>query len=273
MDLFSPRIASQIDRLVLGINGQVGPRHGRVLTAIANELGLDSLKLIPHFADFLLGGPLRSEIAEARMPYAPAGTVGERMAAFSELGLVSETALGFEATPRFRPLLVAAIAAREDVVVQTWTTPPTAEMEQLLDRVIEAVPESHIVAVAHRSLAPASNRMLRTYDRLVTLRYVRQHDHVEAWRAEAMTSVEMKLLTPLWYREQPPDDPRAYAALERRGLLEHGRLNEQGRRLRERIEAETNRRVASTWSVLSVDEREQLIEELSQMPEGPPAID
>lgn len=267
MDLFPPRIASQIDRLVLDVNRQVGPRHGRVLTAVAHELGLDSLKLIPHFADFWLDGPLEPEVAEARLPYAPAGTVVARLAAFSELGLVTDTAFGFEATPRFRPLLAAAVAAREDVVVRTWTTLPTAEIDQLIGRVIEAVSELYVVAAAHRGLTPASNPMLRMYDRLVTLRYVRQHDHVEAWRAADMRSEEMKVLSPLWYGEPPPDDPVAWEELERRGLLTDGMLNPRGRRLRERIEADTNRRAAVTWSMLDGEERERLIEALAQMPD------
>lgn len=82
-----------------------------------------------------------------------------------------------------------------------------------------------------------------------------------------MTSVEMKILSPLWYGEPPPDEPIGWEGLERRGLLTDGMLNPRGRRLRERIEADTNRRAAVTWSMLDGEERERLLEALSQMPD------
>ena len=267
MDLFPARIALEIDRLVLGINRQVGPRHGRVLSAIATELGLDSLKLIPHFADFWLDGPLRADIAQARLPYAPIWSIMERLGTFAGLGLVTQSQDGTEATTRFRPLLVAAIAAREDVVDRTWDGDPDDEIDRSLDRVIDAVPDSHVVACAHRSLTPASNPMLRLYDRLVTFRYVRQHDHVDAWRSEGLTAEAIQILTPLWYRQAPPEESSGWAELEEAGLVEEGRLTEPGRRLRERIEVETNRRAASSWAALDATEREHVFEALAKMPD------
>jgi hypothetical protein len=267
MDLFPARIAIQIDRLVLGINRQVGPRHGRVLDAIAAELGLDSLKLIPHFADFLLSGPLPVDVAEARLPYAPPGTVREGLARFAELGLVTESAASVAATDRFRPLLVASVAAREDVVRRTWTMLPTAEIEESIVRVVDAVPASYTVAAAHRDLTPPSSPALRFFDRLVTLRYVRQHDHVEAWRAAGLSAGEMQVLTALWFQETMPDRPEALAQVEARGLTEAGELTGQGRSMREQIEVDTNRRAGSAWAVLDVAEREMVIEALSQMPD------
>ncbi len=273
MDLFPARIAPQIDRLVLGINRQVGPRHGRVLDAIVTELGLDSLKLIPHFADFLLAGPLPLRIAEARLPYAAPQTVRDRFEGFVELGLVIESADAFEATARFRPLLVALVAAREDVVDRTWTTVPVETIEGLIAGVIGAIPESYPVAVAHRGLTPSSWPAARLFDRLVTLRYVRQQDHVEAWRQAGLTAGEMTVLTPLWLQEMTPDEPDAFARLETRGLVAAGELTGMGRSVRDQIEIDTNRRAASTWSVLEGDDRDRLIELLSQMPDTMPLVD
>lgn len=268
---FAPRIAPQVDRLVLGINRQVGPRHGRVLGAIAGELGLDSLKLIPHFADFWLAGPLRRDVAALRLPYAPAGSLEARLDVFATLDLVAESDSGVEATARFRPLLVAALAAREDVAVRTWKALPA--VGELIQRVIVAVPESHLVAVAHRGLPPAPDPALNLNDQLVTLRYARQHDHVEAWRAAGMTADEMKVVTPLWHGASPPDDPVTLAELTRRGLVGDGALTEQGRRARDQIEAETDRRSESVWSVLDADDHQRLLEALSQLRDAEPSSD
>jgi hypothetical protein len=273
MDLFPARIAPQIDRLVLGINRQVGPRHGRVLGAIATELGLDSLKLIPHFADFLLTGPLPLHIAEARLPYAPPQTVRDRLAGFVGLGLVTESAAGFEATARFRTLLVASVAAREDVIDRTWTTLPPETIRELITRVVGAVSESYPVAVAHRGLTASSNPASHFFDRLVTLRYVRQQDHVESWRAAGLTAGDMKVLTPLWLQETPPDEPDVFARLEDRGLVAAGELTGRGRSKREQIEIDTNRRAASTWAALAGGDRDRLIEALSFMPDTRPSVD
>jgi hypothetical protein len=267
MDSFSARMATEIDRLVLGINRQVGPRHGRVLGAIAAEAGLDSLKLIPHFADFWLSGPLKRRIAEARLPYAPLGSVGARLDVFVHLGLVTESGAGLEATARFRPLLVAALAAREDVVARTWIDETWEEIDRPIDAVVDAISDSHIVAAAHRNLEPAQNPALRLYDRLVTLRCARQHDHVEAWKAAGMTAAEMELLTALWRQETPPDEPAAMGQLEVRGLVADGGLTERGRSVREQIEADTNRRAWSTWSVLDSAERSALLEVLTRLPD------
>ena len=272
MDLFPARIAPQIDRLVLGINRQIGPRYGRVLEAIAGELGLDSLRLIPHFADFWLDGPLHPELAETRLPYSAPGAVESRLGLFVRLGLVDETDRGLEATSRFRPLLVASVAARSDVVEAVWADVQTSEIEPLIMRVIGAVPEAYRVAVAHRSLTPAPGPLLRFFDHLVTLRYIRQHDHVSAWQSEGVSADAMKILTPLWYRESPPDEGPGWQELQDGGLVEERSLTERGRRLRERIEAETNRRSASTWMALDDPEREHLLAALSEMPTEIPAL-
>lgn len=267
MDASCARIATEIDRLVLGINRQVGPRHGRVLGAIAAELGLDSLKLIPHFADFWLSGPLSRRIAEARLPYAPAGSVGARLDVFAALLLVTESGAGLQATGRFRPLLVAALAAREDVVERTWIRDTPEEIVRPIDPVVDAISDSHIVAVAHRNLEPAGNPALRLYDRLVTLRCARQHDHVEAWSAVGMTATEMTLLTALWRQQTPPDKPAGLAQLEVRGLVDGGGLTDRGRSVREQIESDTNRRASSTWSVIEAAERSALLEALTRLPD------
>ena len=268
MNPLAARVAPEIDRLVLGVNRSVGPRHGRVLMAVARELGLDSLKLIPHFADFWLDGPLPADIAVARLPYAPEGSVLERLDRLVSMDLLSSTPAGFEPTPGFRPLLIASVAAREDVVVDTWTgfDDTISDLEPLVARVIGAVTESHPVAAAHRALTPAPGAFLRLYDRLVTMRFIRQHDHVEAWRALGMTPAGMTVLTALWHGETVPDDAPGWQTLEVGGLVLEGRLTEAGRRVRDQIEVDTNTRGERALSVLEEAEGDRLLELLMRLP-------
>ena len=234
MNELAARVAPEVDRLVLAVNRSVGPKHGRVLMAIARELGLDSLKLIPHYADFWMDGPLAADIAVARLPYAPDGSVLSRLDRFVSMGLLAETPVGFEPTQRLRPLLIASIAAREDVVLSTWTgfDDTISDIEPLVARVIGAVTESYPVAAAHRALSPASEPSVRLYTQLVTMRYIRQHDHVEAWRTHGMTPAGMTVLTALWHDETVPDDAPGWRPLEDGGLVAQGRLTAAGRQLR-----------------------------------------
>ncbi len=271
MDSLAARVAPEVDRLVLGVNRAVGPRHGRVLMAVARELGLDSLKLIPHFVDFWLDGPLTADIAVRRLPYAPEGSVLDRLDRFVSLGLLVETPAGFEPTPRFRPLLVASMAAREEVAEDTWSgfDDTISELEPLVARVIEAATDSHAVAVAHRALTPARDLFLRMYNRLVTMRFVRQHDHVEAWRARGMTSAGMTVLTALWHGVTMPDDAPGWRQLEGGGLVLEGQMTEAGRQVRDGIEADTNASVERTLSVLDPAEGNRLLELLIHLPGSP----
>lgn len=63
MSDLAARSAIEIDRLVLGVNRQVGPRHGEWLMKVARDLGLDSLELIPHLGEFWLQVPVPVELA------------------------------------------------------------------------------------------------------------------------------------------------------------------------------------------------------------------
>jgi hypothetical protein len=268
MNSLAARLAPKVDRLVLGVNRAVGPRHGHVLMAVARELGLDSLKLIPHFVDFWLNGSLPANVAVARLPYAPDGAVLARIERFVSDGLLSETPSGFEPSSRFRPLLAASLAAREETVLAMWTgfDQTIADVGPLVDRVIQAVPESHTVAVAHRALTHAPDPFLRTYDRLVTMRFIRQHDHVEAWRGRGMTAAGMTALTALWHGDPVPDEASGLTHLEENGLALAGLITEAGRRLRDEIEADTNARGARAFSVLDQSEAHRLLELLTHLP-------
>jgi hypothetical protein len=164
--------------------------------------------------------------------------------------------------------LVASVAAREDVVVSRWAglDATVAAIQPLVERVIEAVTESHPVALAHRRLTAASDPSARLYDRLVTMRYIRQHDHVEAWRARGLTAAEITVLTTLWQGDAVNEDVPGWRELVDAGLVLDGGLTEAGRTVRTEIESDTNRRGERTLSALGDGDGEHLVELLRRMP-------
>jgi hypothetical protein len=268
MSEIAARCAVEVDRLVLGINRQVGPRHGDELLAAARELGLESLRLIPHLGEFWLQRPMPLALAEARLPYTAPGSVASTLADFESLGLIASVDGGHVATERFRPLLTASIAAREEVVTDTWSRSGelVGQAEILVTRVVRAASAEHEVAVAHRDLEPPALPLHRFYWRLVTLRYIRQHDHVAAWRAAGLDARAVTVLTALWLGDTPPDDAPGRSSLERDGLVSGPALTQQGRALRDAIEADTNRRAGMTWSAISASEAEQVAALLAALP-------
>lgn len=271
MSDLAARAAVQVDRLVLGVNRQVGPRHGEWLMTIARDLGLDSLKLIPHLGEFWLQVPVSIELAEARLPYAEAGSVAARITEFEALGLLISTDSGHVATERFRRLLRASIVAREEVVVRTWSglEDLVSEADPLVTRVAGSSSDDHLVACAHRALEPSADPLHRFYGRLVTLRYIRQHDHVSSWREQGFDAQAAMAMTALWQGDEVDPDARGLHALERAGLASDMMLTPGGRKIREGIEANTNLRVGASWVVLDDGERRRLNDVLAILPASP----
>jgi hypothetical protein len=175
------------------------------------------------------------------------------------------------ATDRFRPLLSASVAAREQVVIDTWSgfEDQASEADALAKQVSQAASVDHLVAVAHRELEPATDPLHRFYGRLVTLRYIRQHDHVAAWRAQGLDAVSVSVLTALWNGEIPDSSAAGWPSLERAGLVSGTELTEEGRRVRDAIEADTNRRCASSWAALSPAAGARLVGLLEALPGSP----
>ena len=120
--------------------------------------------------------------------------------------------------------------------------------------VAASVSSDHLVAAAHRECPEPDDRYQRLHQRLVTLRYVRQHDHVQAWKGADLVADEIVALTHLWHDEEPGDSP-AVARLRETGLVdgEPPALTPQGREVRDAIEHDTNHRARESFSVL--DER------------------
>ena len=77
---YAAEASAEIDRLIWALNGRLWPKHEGKLRALARDVGLDSLDLLPQFAGFLLDGLLTDEVAKLRMRYADPGKVTARLA-------------------------------------------------------------------------------------------------------------------------------------------------------------------------------------------------
>lgn len=261
--------AVEIDRLVLTLNRTIGAKHGARIRQLAAELGLDSMDMLPHFEDWLMAGRLTRELAKTRLLYRQPESVDSRIDELLDLGLVTSGSHGLAATPRLVPLLEAMLAGRAEAAAAAWSGHKD-EVATVLDLggiVADAASHDHHVAASHRSLPDPSDVYLRLEHRLFTLRYIRQHDHAEAWRSAGLTAQQMVAFTRLWQGEAPGPG-EGLQALVAAGLatIDPVALTSEGRTTREQIEAETNRRVQVTFDVLDTAAAAELLGALRRLP-------
>ncbi len=246
--------APEIDRLVLSVNGGVIPKHGRRLMALARERDLDSLELLPHLGDFLRAGVLTPEVATLRVRYWPPERVLDRLDEFEAKQLIEPSSGGLAATPTMRELLEAFLAAQADVAADQWGghDDELATAAHLAQLVGLAASDDHMVAVLHRTLPEPTNRYLVLHHRLVTLRFVRQHDHAEAWLACDLTAPTMVVMTGLWHNGEVEAPDAGLNQLVELGFAttDPPTLTAAGRDVRETIEADTNQRAQATFDAL-----------------------
>jgi helix-turn-helix protein len=261
--------APEIDRLVLFVRN-LGPERNRKLTELARELGLETMELLPHFADFLVAGALTTELATLRMPYSPPSKVLDRLGELQEKNLISPGANGLAATSTMRPLLEALLAAQGEVAVEAWGgyDEDVATATYLAGKVRDAASVDHVVAVGHRLLAEPTEPAHRLAHRLLTLRYVRQHDHVAAWLARGLTAPDIVLMTELWLDNQPAEPDNKPSRLLELGFVDTDplRLTVSGREAREAIEAETNERAQKAFDALDGQEETRFLAALRNLP-------
>ena len=260
--------APEIDRLVLSVWNPGPERSGR-LAELARDRGLESMELLPHFADFLLAGALTSELATLRMRYRPPSRVLARLDELKAMDFISQGENGLAAGPTMRPLLEALLEARAEKAAESWgDDEDVATATEGAGKIGYAATVNHVVAVVHRTLPEPADPFHRLEHRLLTLRYIRQHDHAQAWLARGLTAPDMVLMTELWQNKQPADPRDGLARLVELGLAEADplRLTDTGREVREAIETETDARAQQAFDVLDGPAATRFLAALQRLP-------
>lgn len=256
--LLAEEVAPEIDRLVWSVHSAIWLSHGAELDRVAAEQRLASNDRLLHLGDFLMDGSLTEEITTSRLRYVPRRAGLDRIDELVDSGFVERSGARLRATAALRPVIEALTAARSAVATELWGGHPSAvgTASDLAAKVAESASDDHVVAVAHRELPAPTDDCLRLHHRLVTLRYVRQHDHIAAWAAHDLTAAEMIVVTRLWHGGEVDSDDPNLATLDERGLVtvDPLALTDAGRELRDGIEHETNRRAQQSFGVL--DDRE-----------------
>ena len=265
---YAARIAPEIDRLVLAVNSDASDRTREDGGRLAAELGLEDPAWLAHYAEFLLAGELTQELAVVRLSYASVDAVAERLEVWRGLELIAGPPEGIEATPRLVPLLRTVLDGRASVGRELWSSVQSfGPAADLVEQVVAGIPERFRLAAAHRALPPPSDEYLAFHQRLTTLRYVRSQAHVEAWRSHDLTGEQIKTMTALW-REEAAEGAPGLGDLVARGLaFEDGSgLTVDGARMRQQIEADTNRTTEPVFLSMDEDDRENLLVDLARLP-------
>lgn len=262
--------APEIDRLVWSVNRRMEAVHGGELLALARERGLDSLELLSNFADFLLAGTLSPELAILRMRYLPSGRVHRRLEELEGKHLIEHRGANLAATPAMVELLNGMYVARARVAADAWHDhiDEVATATHLAQAINLAASADHVVAAAHRVLPQPDDPYLRLHHCLVTLRYVRQHDHAEAWLSQGLTAPAIVAMTQLWHGNavEASDDGLAQLVTLGFATAEPPALTAAGSTTRNAIEADTDRRAQASFAVLGDQEAVEFVQTLRNLP-------
>jgi len=258
-------VAPEIDRLVLGVNEAVD--NTGVFEAAGDRV-VDWL-VLSQLGDFLLAGVLTTTIVTARTPYRPREVVRARIHELLEQGLIEHHGPALAATDELRPLIEATRDARADAAATTWRghEEDVEQASRTAQELAALASDDHVVAAAHRALPAPDDPYLRLHTRLVTLRYVRQHDHVAAWQSPGLTAPEIIVMTALWNGDDVAPD-EGLAQLVARGLAtdDPPALTDAGRSMRAGIEADTNERTQAIFTGLGEDETAEFLAVLRRLP-------
>ena len=249
--------SAEIDRLVWGIGGRMREKHGSRLQAMARDIDLDSIELLPLLAGFLLDGLLTDEVAALRLRYADPAVVTGRLNELEAKDLAEKQDGAWRASARLRPLLKAIRSEVADVAFEKWgghdvNVSIVTEAARSLRDVIN---DRQIVAAAHAKVKAPIDRYALLEQRLVTLRYMRQQDHADAWLDRGLSAAEVVIVTGLWRGEEvdAPEGPLESlrkAELVRADAVE---LTEHGRTVRAAIEDDTNVRTQRSFDHMDED--------------------
>lgn len=261
----------EITRLVIGVNRRVAPAHGEHLAAMARDVGLETLDLLPPFADFLLDGILTQRIAQLRMRYAPPDRVNGRLQQLRDMRLLELTNGTYRAADPLRPLLKAMRSAVADVADELWGDHEVeiSIVTEAARQIRDTITPDQIVAAAHARVREPLNRYSLLEHRLVTLRYMRQHDHAMAWLDRNLSAAEIAAMTALWRNQEVDIDEVTADGLREHGYLkksEPARLTSKGQKVRAAIEDDTNVRSQNHFDVLDTETGLRFLEALRTLP-------
>ncbi len=258
-------MAPEIDRLVLGVNQAVDDTR---LYEAAGDRVVDWISL-SQIGDFMVAGVLTDEIATLRARYRPRDVVLGRLHELEQQGLVERHGLALAATEELRPLIETLMDARADAAATLWRghEDDVYQASRTAQELGALASDDHVVAAVHRTLPAPEDPFLRLHSRLVTLRYLRQHDHAEAWLAHGLTASEIGVMTGLWNGEDVVSG-EALAQLVARGLAsdDSPALTDAGQRMRSEIEADTNERSQVMFSALGENETAEFLAVLRRLP-------
>ena len=260
--------APEIDRLVFGVMGSIGPRHGAAIRDITAGLGLDSMGFLSVLAEHLAAGPMNDDFIDLRLKYGDAHEIRAVLSDMEALQLLDRNGDRWAATERVRPLLDAVIHARAETAGAVWMEQDVA-VAALLEparQVAMAASPEHELAVIYRELPEPEATPALLLRRLRCLRYVRHHCHVQAWRAEGLDGSVMPALTTIWNGQQLDDDADL-GPLREAGLVEGDppHLTDSGQAKRDRIEDYTNAAAQVTFDILGGSGGERFLEALRSL--------
>ena len=257
-------VAPEIDRLVLAVNQAVDDAR---LSDAAGDRALDWITL-SQLGDFMLAGVLTEDIAALRSPYRPRDVVLGRLHDLEQQGLIERRGPAMAATDELRPLIETMLEARADAAASMWRgcEDDVDQASATAQKLGGLVSDDHTVAAAHRMLPAPDDRYLRLHSRLLTLRYVRQHDHVEAWGAHGLTAPAAVVMTGLWQGEDVAPGA-GLTELVSRGLASNDppELTDAGRHMRDAIETDTNERAQVIFAELGDDESAEFLAALRRL--------
>ena len=179
------------------------------------------------------------------------------------------------ATESFTPVIDEMWAAIGRMAADQWGG-DRAELEtvvSVVDDVMSDPGDDHLVAAVHHDLTDPEELPARAFKRLVTLRYVRQADHIRAWEAAGMSAEEIVVLTALWNGATTPPGGNAIDSLAIGGLIDAEGLTPAGRERRQRIEDETDRLADEVWADLDPDRLGRFEQAVTSLHGEPPEDD
>ncbi|MDH3498814.1 MAG: hypothetical protein OEM97_01710 [Acidimicrobiia bacterium] len=260
--------APEIDRLVWAVNRRAEREAGSALAAVARGVGLDAPGHIDHFADWLTTVGVRREVAVRRLPYNEPAEIDRWFDALDALDLLEQDGDRLRAAAGLMPLANALLEARTEAARYRWSghDETVQRLTGFAAHIARAAPASFVVAASHREIPEFDDSYLSLHLRLVTLRYLRAHAHVEAWTEVGLNVGEIRALTGLWLGNETGTGLRAIAD---KGLATETELTPLGAEMRTAIEADTNRRLVAAFDALSSKEADRFLADLVNLPGAP----